>query len=200
MPLAEILVVDDGSTDESYKIARRYGVPAIRLPKNKGIGVAVREGLRVIAKHKKSIVIHDGDGQHDPKATPHLLRELDRADIVIASRYIKNGQGGSTFLRKIGSILLSYALFFRYKKMVYDPTSGFRALSSKAVDVLISRYPVVFPEPEVIAIAIEHGLAIKEIPVAMRPRMFGASSISLIKACTPMWYTLKKLLFAGKKS
>lgn len=202
-PSAGILVVDDGSQDKSHQCARRFGAIAVRLRSNKGSGCAVQVGLKLVKDRCKHVVLFDGDGQHDARVIPRLIKELnDGSDMVIASRYITGGSGGSAFLRRIGTTILSLGIYILYKKRIYDPTSGFRALTGRAVQVLSSRYPTMFSEPETIVMAFDRRLVIKEIPVSMQPRMFGSSSISFFKGCklmTYMVYVLLKRYFSHKK-
>lgn len=194
-PSAGILVVDDGSQDKSRECARDHGAIVVRLHKNKGSGFAVQAGLKLVKDRCKHIVLLDGDGQHDARAIPRLIKELnDGSDMVIASRYIAGGSGGSTFLRRIGTTILSFGIYILYKKRIYDPTSGFRALCSRAIQALSFRYPTTFSEPETIVMAIDRELVIKEIPVSMQPRMFGSSSISFFRGCKLMTYMVHALL------
>jgi glycosyltransferase involved in cell wall biosynthesis len=178
------VVVDDGSTDHTALVARRAGAVVLRTQQNKGTGSAVRAGLfRAIKNNADAVVLMDADGQHDPRYVGALVSELSSpVDMVIGSRYISPTPNSTSFIRRAGTKLISLMFLFFLKKKIYDPTSGFRAMNKKTLLFLADRYPGVFPEPETIIRLIHNGFVIKEVPIGMKPRAHGSSSIRFCRA------------------
>ncbi len=193
LPLeAEILVVNDGSDDETAVTAREKGVSVISLPFNVGVGGAVQTGLKYALRQDfDQIVRVDGDGQHDPACAGNLLDLLhkDMADVVIGSRFLPPHRGfRSSRLRRFGINFFSRLIGWLIGMKVTDPTSGFFAYNRKAVEEFAGEYPQDFPEPEAIVIARRSRLRIAEVPVRMRARREGHSSIRFLVA---LYYMLK---------
>ncbi len=180
---SDLLVIDDGSSDSTRQEALRCGVDVISLPINLGIGGAVQTGLIYARDQAYDYVIRlDADGQHDPGDIRRLMPPLeqDEADMVIGSRFIKPMNKGYSpgIIRRAGIGYLSGIVGFITGQRVLDTTSGFCAWDRKAVHLFAERYPVDFPEPESLVLAVRNGLRVKEIPVRMRTRYSGKSSIS----------------------
>lgn len=176
----DYVVVNDGSKDETLSICREMGFNVLDLPQNLGIGGAVQAGHKYAKRYGYQIDVQlDGDGQHDPSYIQALIDGIDSgADLVIGSRFIKENEGfQSTLLRRIGIGWLSGCLKFFTGKRVTDPTSGFRACGPRAISLFCSSYPMDYPEPDSIATALRLGLDVREIPVVMRERQGGSSSI-----------------------
>lgn len=177
----ELLVVDDGSSDDTAATAQALGVRVVRLCSNLGIGGAVQTGLRVAAAEGFDCAVQlDGDGQHPADELPALLAPLDRPappDLVIGSRFLKREGFQSTPARRLGIRWLVLALRLFTRLSVSDPTSGFRAYGPRALRLFDWRYPYDYPEPEALVLAHRASLAVAEVPVTMRPRETGASSI-----------------------
>lgn len=193
LPEADILVVNDGSTDGTGAVVS--GAPGIRyldLPFNMGIGGAVYAGMRYFLAHDYEILLRlDGDGQHPPEEAPPLIREVAAgADMAVGSRYILEGGAYSSTIRMMGIKLLEGISRLMLGRGFTDNTSGFRAFSRRAVEFLASDYPDDFPEPEEIYILQKNGFRIVEVPVVMKERTAGISSISIVKT----WYFLVKVL------
>lgn len=184
VPGCEVCVVDDGSTDETAEVAVALGARVLELPVNLGIGGAVQTGFRwALAKGYDVAVQVDGDDQHDPVFLPALLEPLaaGRADLVVGSRFLGEKAGfQSTALRRAGIRYLSVLLRLRGGVRVTDPTSGFRAANRKAIELFARHYPSDYPEPEAVALAARAGLRVLEVPVRMRPRRHGRSSIGAL--------------------
>ena len=193
----DCVVVDDGSMDDTAKIAKQVGATVLRLKQNRGSANATKIGLQYAVKNNfKKVVLLDGDGQHDPKYIPDLIQELEKgADVVVGSRYIYNTERSTSIIRKFGTKIISLAIKWRYGVAVHDPTSGFRAINRKTMNYLIKDYPTTFSEPEVIIQLIKAGFRIKEISVPMKKRIYGKSSISLWKAVCLMTFILRKIMF-----
>ncbi len=196
LPLpVDLLVINDGSSDQTAFVAEQAGARVITLPLNLGIGGAMQTGFRVAHEQNYAVAVQvDGDGQHNPAdlvkiITPVLEGQLDMA---IGSRFLGERSGfKSTFTRRIGIHFFCGLLKFLTRLPITDPTSGFRAVSKKIIACFAEYYPVDFPEPEAIMIAQRHGGRVGEIPVSMRKRLGGITSIRYWKT---IYYMLKVTL------
>jgi len=190
----DVLVVNDCSTDNSKEILQREGIPHLDLPLNLGIGGAVQTGYRYALQNGYDIAIQlDGDGQHDPGQAEKLIEPIKQgiADLVIGSRYIdKTGYQSST-MRRVGIRFFKLLIFCLCGKHITDATSGFRAVNRKAMKLFDIYYAKDYPEPESNALAIKNKMRVCEVPVTMRERQGGISSI---KALQPVYYMLKVTL------
>lgn len=187
LPL-DILLVNDGSRDETSDIAQKHGAVAADLPTNLGIGGARQTGLLYALNHQYETCIQmDADGQHSAENIKYLIRSAQKHEVVIGSRFIENKYRGAV-LRRLGIIFLSFFLKLIIGKKITDPTSGLRAISAKAIPFLAKYYPVDYPEVEPIVFLHWAGFEIKEISVIMRSRMSGDSSIA------PFNYMIKVIL------
>jgi glycosyltransferase involved in cell wall biosynthesis len=177
----ETVVVDDGSTDRTADVARAGGARVLRLCRNLGIGGAVQSGLRLAHRERFDFAAQvDGDGQHPPHELARLVAacQLDPApDLVVGTRYTDKNNFRSTALRRLGSWWLRVLLRIVTRQRLTDPTSGFRLYGARALRKFDETYPYDFPEPESLAIARAAHLRIREVPVAMRERQGGRSSI-----------------------
>lgn len=193
-PELETVVVDDGSSDRTAEVARAGGARVLRLCRNLGIGGAVQSGLRLARREGFDCAVQvDGDGQHLPGELHRLLeaaREPDAPDLIVGTRY-RDGEASaeadqsrfrSTVMRRVGSWWLRAILRVLTGVRVTDPTSGFRLYGARALTLFDETYPYDFPEPESLAIARVAGLRIAEVPVTMRERQGGTSSISGMSA------------------
>ncbi|HEY4184292.1 MAG TPA: glycosyltransferase family 2 protein [Polyangia bacterium] len=187
------VVIDDGSTDQTAAVAAQAGARVVQLPKNLGIGGAVQTGLRLAWREGFSCAVQiDGDGQHPPHELGKLLallKETPTPDLVVGTRYGEDRQGfQSTLLRRIGSGWLRWVLRAVAGVPSTDPTSGYRLYGPKALALFERTYPYDYPEPESLAMARAAGLVIREVPVIMRPRLAGSSSI---RSWRTAYYMLK---------
>lgn len=193
----DILVVNDGSTDNTGEVAKATGRALVaELPCNLGIGGAVQTGLKYAARHNYlHAVKFDGDGQHRAEEIDSLLRSIlsGSADVVIGSRFLGNGQGyQSTWVRRIGIGLFQIINSLLIGQKVTDNTSGLRAYNRKSIEFLAKHYPSFdYPEPEEIILLAKNNFVIREIPVEMRERAQGKSSISPLKS---LYYVVKVVL------
>jgi glycosyltransferase involved in cell wall biosynthesis len=185
LPEADVLVVDDGSTDQTAKVAIKEGGILLRNPYNMGIGATMQTGFLFAYQKGYEIVIQvDGDGQHNPKYLPSLLEPIinKEANLVIGSRYLIGEGYQSTWLRKIGIKFFVVLLRIFTGNRITDPTSGFRAMDRRVLEEFSKAYPSDYPEVEALLLLHKRGFRIKEIPVTMRERSGGNSSIGILSA------------------
>jgi glycosyltransferase involved in cell wall biosynthesis len=194
-PAFEIVVVDDGSADGTCAAAERAGAHVVRLPFNLGIGGAVQTGFRYAHENGFRLAVRvDGDGQHDPAQLGGLLEPVLRgeADIVVGSRFAGTGDGyQSSLSRRMGITILAKTVSMLVGRRVTDPTSGFQALNSRAIALFAADYPHDYPEVEAALMVHKHKLRMAEVPVTMRERSAGRSSIGALSA---VYYMVKVLL------
>ena len=193
-PHFEIVVVDDGSTDRTSHVAVAAGARVLRLPFNVGIGGAVQTGYQFALENGFDVAVQvDGDGQHDPREIPRLLEPLleDRADMVVGSRFAPGGGYRGTPLRRVGIHLFAAIVSLLVRARVTDTTSGFRAVNRKAIRLFALDYPSDYPEVEATVLLVRHRLRMLEVPVQMRVRETGSSSITALRS---VYYMVKVLL------
>ena len=179
-PDMEILVVDDGSGDRTAAVARAAGARVVRLPFNLGIGGAVQTGFRYALEHGFQLAVRlDGDGQHDPQELTVLLEPVlaGRADIAVGSRFSGAEAYRSTFVRRLGIRMLARFVSALVRQRVTDTTSGFQAVNRRGIALFAADYPHDYPEVEAIVMVHKHRLRLEEVPVRMRERAGGRSSI-----------------------
>ena len=194
LPQAEVLVVNDGSTDLTSEIAKSKGAIVLDLPFNLGIGGAMQAGYQYAYEKGYDIAIQvDGDGQHDPKEIGKLLKALEekKIDMAIGSRFIGDLGYKSSTMRRIGISIFSQVISMIVGQRITDPTSGFRASDRKTIQLFASDYPQDYPEPEVVILLHQCHLKMEEVPVGMSERYSGESSITKIKS---IYYMVKVLL------
>jgi glycosyltransferase involved in cell wall biosynthesis len=178
----DVVVIDDGSDDETARLARQAGAVVLRHPCNLGIGAAVQTGFLYALQHGYDFVVRqDGDGQHDAARIPNLLAVLERdeADIVVGSRFLAREGYQSTIVRRIGIFILGIVSALVGARIT-DPTSGYWAVNRRALAVLARSHPDDYPETEALVLASRAGCRVREQPVMMFARVEGRSSISAI--------------------
>lgn len=189
-----IVVIDDCSTDRTAELARATGAAVVSLPINLGIGGAVQTGFRFAVENGYDVAIQvDGDGQHDPAFIPELIAPIleGSADVVVGSRFIRREGYQSRFMRRLGIRTFQHLNRLLIRQKITDSTSGFRAYNAAALEVLQDNYPVDYPEPEALVLLKKRGFRITEVPVIMRDRHAGVSSISGWKSA---YYMIKVTL------
>jgi glycosyltransferase involved in cell wall biosynthesis len=194
-PDFEVLVVDDGSTDNTAALAEAAGARVVRLPFNLGIGGAVQTGLQYAREHDFGIAVQiDADGQHDPTQLPQLLAPLvaGEADVVVGSRFLGERNYKAPLLRRIGIRLFAAIISAVVGQPLTDTSSSFRAFGRRAIAYFSRDYPHGFVESvEATVIAARCGLRLKEVPVVMRQRLMGQSSLTLPIS---IYYSVKVLV------
>src|SRR5438034_8915415 len=193
-PGFDIVVVDDGSTDRTAGIAADAGAHVLRLPFNLGIGGAVQTGYRFAFERGYDIAVQvDGDGQHDPTQLPAILAPVvsGEADLCVGSRFASRSGYQSSFARRFGIRLFAWVVSAVVRQKVTDTTSGFRAVNRKGIALFAADYPHDYPEVEATVLLVKHKLRLQEVPVEMRERGGGASSITALRS---IYYMTKVLL------
>jgi glycosyltransferase involved in cell wall biosynthesis len=191
----DVVVVDDGSTDATAAVAAEHGAAVVRLPFNLGIGGAVQTGFQYALAHGYTLAVRlDGDGQHDPAELPQLLEPVERgeADIVTGSRFAGENDGYRPPLaRRAGIVWFARLVSLLTRQRVTDTTSGFQALNRKGIALFAGDYPSDYPEVEATLLVLKHRLRLAEVPVRMRERTHGTSSITFLRS---VYYMLKVTL------
>ena len=187
----DVLVVNDGSADETSETARSEGCAVLDLCFNLGIGGAVQAGFKYAVEGGYDVAVQvDGDGQHPADQIEALSRPIleEGVDLVVGSRYLVPGRYEGGRLRRLGNAVLSRMCSLLSGQRVTDSTSGFRAYGARALAYLAHRYPTDYPEPESIVLLARRGMRITEVPVKMRERQYGRSSIT---GARPLYYMIK---------
>lgn len=186
----DYVIINDCSTDNTLKVCQENGFNVLNLPVNLGIGGAVQTGYKYALENNYDIAIQmDADGQHDPKYISQLVDKIvEGNDFVIGSRFVKKEGFQSSVIRRVGIKLYSKIIKFFTKTLITDTTSGYRAANKDVIKIFSNSYPVDYPEPETNAIIAKAGYSIVEIPVIMKSREAGKSSITPKKS---IYYALK---------
>lgn len=179
----DVIVINDGSKDRTKDILIENNIPHINLISNLGIGGAVQTGYKYALDNDYDIAIQfDGDGQHDVNYVKDLITPIEekKANMVIGSRFIEKTKDGfkSSKARRIGINIISFFIKLKTGKKIYDTTSGFRAIDKNILNLFKDYYPVEYPEPISSVNVLKEGYTISEVPVVMKKREEGKSSIS----------------------
>lgn len=190
MPGATPLVIDDGSSDRTAAVARAAGARVASLPFNGGIGTAVQTGFIVADREGFDVAVQvDGDGQHPANEVTRLLDEIATgSNYVIGSRFLGTGSYRATFARRRGISMLSWLISRLAGQRITDSTSGLRAADRRTIHRFAAHYPHDYPEVEAVVLARRSGLSVREVPVEMRDRQDGRSSITPIRS---IYYMVK---------
>jgi len=184
-PGLPILVVDDCSADGTRSIAQRAGADVLSVPYHLGLGGCVQAGYRLAYDLGFEYVIRlDGDGQHDPRYITLLLDTLKSsgAQMVIGSRYLDGTGEHTSRARGIGILFFRWFLGLILAKKVHDPTSGYVGVNRQALEVFARSFPLEYPEIEALVVLKRLLFRFEEVPVKMRPRMAGKSTITAMRS------------------
>jgi hypothetical protein len=176
-----IVVIDDGSRDNTPAVVRQFaGVNLVQLPYNLGIGGAMQTGYKFALRNGYDIAVQcDSDGQHPVDRIKDLVTHVENgdADMIIGSRYVSNTGYTPSVTRRVGKSILSRLVDAIVGSGITDTTSGFRAVNRKVISIFARQYPEDYPEAEALVILHKSGLSAAEVPVEMRPRQGGRTSI-----------------------
>ncbi len=187
----DVLVINDCSTDRTEEVLRETGANHLTLPVNLGIGGGVQAGYRYAMEQGYDIAVQfDGDGQHEAKYLPALTEPLARgeADVVIGSRFMEKEGFQSSAARRVGIRFLSRLIRALCGLKVLDVTSGMRAVNRRFIEEYAEHYAQDYPEPEALLYAGIRKAKVLEMPVEMRERHGGKSSISMVRG---VYYMVK---------
>jgi hypothetical protein len=190
LPEADVLVVDDGSTDATAERAAAAGARVASLPFNQGLGAALQTGYLYALRGGYERCAHlDADGQHPPAEVARLLEEVEagRADLVIGSRYRDPGEARSddyqpTVTRRIGAGVFRFFLTLATRQRFTDTTSGMRAANRRVMKLFSESYSPDFAEIESLQLAVREGLRVEEVPVRMLERAGGSSFLTPLRS------------------
>lgn len=198
----DVVVINDGSVDNTENILIKNKIPHITLIHNLGIGGAVQTGYKYALENDYDLAVQfDGDGQHDVNYVSTIIKPIinNEADFTIGSRYVdKNtSEFKSTLARRLGIKLISFVIKLVTRKKVMDTTSGFRACNRKIIKEFASDYPTEYPEPITTTELLKKGYSFKEVPVSMNERKAGVSSIKTWKQAYYMINVYLSILMVG---
>lgn len=193
----DIIVINDGSKDNTEKILCDNNINHIKLVNNLGIGGAVQTGYKYALDNKYDIAIQfDGDGQHDVNYIKDIIKPIidDNINMVIGSRFIDKtaSKFKSSKARRVGINLISFFIKLVTRKKIYDTTSGFRAVDKNLIELFANNYPVEYPESVSTTEVLKMGYEVKEVAVSMNERENGVSSI---KAWKNVYYMINVILY-----
>lgn len=184
-PEVDAVVVNDASKDNTKNILSENHIHYLDLPVNLGIGGGVQAGYMYAYRNGYDIAIQmDGDGQHPASELDKIIAPIkaEKADIVVGSRFVNKEGFQSSAIRRFGIKFLSSLIYLCTGKHILDVTSGYRAVNRKFIKIFSEEYAQDYPEPEALVTAAKKGAEIIEVPVMMKERQGGMSSISPIKS------------------
>lgn len=190
-PGFDYVVVNDCSRDHTREVCREHHLNLLDLPINLGIGGAIQTGYRYALEHGYDMAVQiDGDGQHDARYLQTMADKLESEglDMVIGSRFIENQGFQSTGLRRFGIQFFKRLIKLLFGTTITDATSGMRLCNRRVLEQFSADYPQDYPEPETVAWLLRRGYRVREVPVVMRERQAGESSINPAKS---IYYMIK---------
>ena len=194
-PQVDVIVINDGSADDTAALAEKAGATVLSLPVNLGYGAALQTGYKYALMHDYGYTVQiDGDGQHDPKFIPEMISKLrNGTDVVIGSRFLGVGDYDNPALRQIGMTFFRFLIYLFIRRRVTDPTSGFQAMKRNVFEFFArsKQFPSDFPDADIIILLHYAGYRVEEMPVVMYKSETGKSMHSGWK---PIYYIIKMLL------
>ena len=179
---AEVIIVDDGSTDETYHFANGNGTTVLRNERNLGYGAAVQKGL----DHATGdiLITIDGDYQNEPREIPDLIKALTnyKVDFVNGSKYLGKDKPKVPFLKRIGEKIASIIIKLIYRTKITYSQSGFKAIKKTLYEKIKPLKEEKFGfNTELLIKSLKNGFKVREIPVTIKPRPHGKSRIAFFK-------------------
>ena len=196
--LIDVVVVNDCSKDSTSEVISKLKCIALNLPINLGIGGAMQTGFKYALENGYDYAIQiDGDGQHPASEIPKIVNTAINGgfDVVIGSRFISKEGFQSSAFRRFGINYFKWLIRFLVGTVVNDSTSGFRLINHKVMETVAEYYPDEYPEPEAIIIYSLNNLKIGEVPVTMRERQGGVSSIGSFASVYYMFKVTLAIIF-----
>ena len=190
-PDFDYVIINDCSGDNTRQICEANGFNIVNLPVNLGIGGAVQTGYKYACRYGYDIAVQvDGDGQHDPAFLNEMAEILikEEADMLIGSRFLEKEGFQSSKIRRVGISYFTWLIKLLTGKKITDPTSGLRMINRKLIEIFAESYPRDYPEPESVVHVIRLKKKVVEIPVVMRERQGGSSSIRFFSS---IYYMIK---------
>jgi hypothetical protein len=187
----DILVVDDGSSDDTSGVAKERNCAVVRLPVNNGIGVAMQTGFKFALQNEYHALVRlDADGQHPASFIGGVLEPVlsGEADLCIGSRFLVKQGYQPSLMRRLGILWFSFLISLLFKKKITDPTSGFQAMNHRLIALYSREYASDYPEVEALVITLRAGYRVKEVPIMMKARQGGKSSIDWLRS---VYYAIK---------
>lgn len=193
-PSFDYVVINDHSMDGTKEICQKNGYNIVTLSINSGIGAAVQTGYLYGHRFGYDYAIQiDGDGQHDAKFLEKMadIMEQEGLNMLIGSRFLEKEGFQSTGLRRVGIRFFTRLIHLLTGKTITDPTSGMRMVDKEVMHLFANDYPKDYPEPETVVAILKQGYQVREIPVEMKERQAGTSSISFKRS---IYYMIKVTL------
>lgn len=190
-PDFDYVVINDCSKDDTLAICRQNQINVLNLPINLEIGGAVQTGYLYAYNNGYDVAVQfDGDGQHDASYLDKMASVMveENADMVIGSRFIEKQGFQSSGIRRVGIRYFAFLTKVLFGKKITDATSGMRMCNRKVIELFVKDYPRDYPEPETVCRLLRKKCKVVEIPVIMRERSAGVSSISMKKS---IYYMVK---------
>lgn len=197
----DVIVINDGSLDNTQEICKQNEIPSISLIRNLGIGGAVQTGYKYALENDYDVAVQfDGDGQHNIAYVKDLIEPIinNEADMTIGSRFVKKiNTFKSTRARRLGINIISFFIKLVTGKKIYDTTSGMRAINKNIIKEFSNYYPTEYPEPVSTTILLRKKYRVSEISVEMNERKEGMSSIRKWKSCYYMMNVILYIIIVG---
>jgi len=187
----EIIIVDDGSTDDTRRIATNYKATVLHNGRNRGKGYAIRKGFR----HAQGdiIVTIDADGSHSPKEIPELINPLfNGTDVVSGSRFLGTGKHFTTRLNRLGNSLFNITIMILTRKHVTDSQTGFRAIKKQVIDKLNLNTTGYDIETEITVKSLKNGFTFQEKPISCHRREYNLSKLKILQDGSRIFKTILK--------
>ncbi|MEB3101363.1 glycosyltransferase family 2 protein [Ferviditalea candida] len=193
---ADVLVINDGSTDHTGSLIRGLPIYRVNHPVNLGYGAALQSGFQFAAANGYRYVVQfDADGQHDPEDLKRMIEEIhcNDADVVIGSRFLGNPRFNPGWMKSFAIRIFRAIIYVLSGKRVTDPTSGLRGLSARVFRYYSGRgrFPSDFPDADIIIHMLLNRFTLREFPIGSRERKQGTSMHSGVR---PVIYIFKVTL------